>query len=110
MIFGLIYRTSDKTREREISTAYHRNGLVNEKDYALERLARREKGVLRAAHTYTAIICEYPPPRGGGGAKCRTFPVRASEPRNGVDTYVVKHLMLSRILLEIHYKPTIIYS
>ena len=56
----------------EISTAYHRNGLVNEKDmlwnvwqwkrYALERLARREKGVLRAAHTYTANIRECPPP------------------------------------------------
>ena len=50
----------------------HRNGLVNEKDmlwnvwqwkrYALERLARREKGVLRAAHTYTVIIRECPPP------------------------------------------------
>ena len=52
-------------------------GLVNEKDmlwnvwqwkrYALERLARREKGVLRAAHTYTANIreCPPPPPRGG---------------------------------------------
>ena len=26
------YRTSEKTREREISTAYLRNGLVNEKD------------------------------------------------------------------------------
>ena len=48
------------------------NGLVNEKDmlwnvwqwkrYALERLARREKGVLRAAHTYTANIRECPPP------------------------------------------------
>ena len=58
----------------EISTAYHRNGLVNEKymlwnvwqwkRYALERLARREKGVLRAAHTYTAIIRECPPPPG----------------------------------------------
>ena len=60
----------------EISTAYHWNGLVNEKDmlwnvwqwkrYALERLARREKGVLRAAHTYTANIreCPPPPPRG----------------------------------------------
>ena len=56
----------------EISTAYHRNGLVNEKDmlwnvwqwkrYALERLARREKGVVRAAHTYTANIRECPPP------------------------------------------------
>ena len=52
----------------------HRNGLVNEKDmlwnvwqwkrYALERLARREKGVLRAAHTYTVIIRECPPPPG----------------------------------------------
>ena len=49
----------------------HRNGLVNEKDmlwnvwqwkrYALERLARREKGVLRAAHTYTVIIRDCPP-------------------------------------------------
>ena len=53
----------------------HRNGLVNEKDmlwnvwqwkrYALERLARRENGVLRAAHTYTVIIRECPPPPPG---------------------------------------------
>ena len=34
------------------------------KRYALERLARREKGVLRAAHTYTVIIRECPPPPG----------------------------------------------
>ena len=56
----------------QLHTCRHRNGLVNEKDmlwniwqwkrYALERLARREKGVLRAAHTYTVIIRECPPP------------------------------------------------
>ena len=39
------------------------------KRYALERLARREKGVLRAAHTYTAIIRECPPPPPPPGAR-----------------------------------------
>ena len=64
----------------EISTAYHRNGLVNEKDmlwnvwqwkrYALERLARREKGVLSAAHTYYCQYTWVPPPPPPGAMTC----------------------------------------
>ena len=41
------------------------------KRYALERLTRRGKGVLRAAHTYTAIIRESPPPPPPGSLQVR---------------------------------------
>ena len=66
------YETSDKTREREISHAYLRNGLVNEKgekDMLWNGWQGVKRGVLRAAHTYTAIIRECPP-RGAGYTVC----------------------------------------
>ena len=65
------YGTSDKTRERKISTA---NTLGT--GWSMKKVKKIcfgtageaiEKGVLRAAHTYTGIIRECPPPPGGGG-------------------------------------------
>ena len=52
------YGTSDKTRERDISTAYLRNGLVNEKcekDMLWNGWQGVKRGVLRADILY----CHY---------------------------------------------------
>ena len=99
----------------EISTVYHRNGLVNEKDmlwnvwqwkrYALERLARREKGVLRAAHTCTANIRECPPPpREAGMATKKKTTLDTFKDRNR--NHVKNETQLSKYIWELKYKNT----
>ena len=95
MIFGLTERAIKPENERFQLRTIPRNGLVNEKDYALECLARREKGVLRAAHipilplyvsappgffivpkfkkAPTVGVDIYTPPGGGGYSRCKAI-------------------------------------